>query len=74
MVLLNLNFLLQANTLSSETAMKQVAQYTKIVSHVFEMVSKAREEWEVESSSRAGMYLLVYFVIFVDLQALIKLY
>lgn len=34
--------------------MKQVAQYTKIVSNVFDMVSKAREEWEVESSARSG--------------------
>lgn len=35
--------------------MKQVAQYTKVVAHVFDMISKAREEWEVESSSRTGV-------------------
>lgn len=45
----------KANSLSAETAMKQVAQYTKIVSHVYEMVSKTREEWEGESASRAGV-------------------
>lgn len=32
-----------------------MAQYTKVVSHVFDMISKSREEWEVESSSRAGV-------------------
>lgn len=42
----------KANSLSAETAMKQVAQYTKIVSHVYEMVSKTREEWEGESATR----------------------
>lgn len=31
---------------------KQVAQYTKIVSHVYEMIVKAREEWEVEATTR----------------------
>lgn len=35
--------------------MKQVAQYTKVVSHVWDIISKAREEWEVESSSRTGI-------------------
>lgn len=45
----------KGNSLSAETAMKQVAQYTKIVSHVYEMVSKTREEWEGESASRAGV-------------------
>lgn len=45
---------LQANSLIAETAIKQVAQYTKVVSHVFDSVSKAREEWEVESSTRSG--------------------
>lgn len=35
--------------------MKQVAQYTKVISNVYDMVSKAREEWEVESSARSGV-------------------
>lgn len=34
--------------------MKQVAQYTKIVTHIFDMVSKAREEWDVDQS-RSGV-------------------
>jgi len=38
----------------TDTAIKQVAQYTKVVSHVYDMISKAKEEWEVESSSRTG--------------------
>lgn len=33
---------------------KQVAAYTKVVNHIYEIVSKAREEWETETSSRAG--------------------
>ena len=45
----------KANSLIAETAIKQVAQYTKVVSHVFDMVSKAREEWEGESSARSGI-------------------
>lgn len=44
----------KANNLVAETALKQMAQYTKVVSHVFDMVVKAREEWEVESSSRSA--------------------
>lgn len=31
-----------------------MAAYQKVVSHVWDIVSKAREEWEVEASSRAG--------------------
>lgn len=46
---------LQATNLSAETALKQVGQYTKVISHVYDMVCKAREEWEVESSARAGV-------------------
>lgn len=45
----------KANSLIAETALKQVAQYTKVVSHVYEMINKAREEWEVESSSRSNV-------------------
>lgn len=33
---------------------KQVAAYSKVVNHIYEIVSKAREEWETETSSRAG--------------------
>lgn len=42
----------KANALTNETAAKQVAQYTKIVSHVFDLISKARDEWENESNNR----------------------
>lgn len=42
----------KANTLSNETAAKQVAQYTKIVNHVYDLISKARDEWEIESMNR----------------------
>lgn len=45
----------KANSLNVETAAKQVAQYAKVVAHVFDMVSKAREEWEVEASARTGV-------------------
>lgn len=38
-----------------DTAAKQVSQFTKVISHVYDMVNKAREEWDVEASSRAGM-------------------
>lgn len=33
---------------------KQMAAYQKVVSHVWDIVSKTREEWEVESSSRGN--------------------
>lgn len=45
----------KANNLPSENAIKLVAQYNKVVTHVFDMVSKAKEEWEIESSSRSGV-------------------
>lgn len=45
----------KAANLSPEAAMKQVTQYNKVVSHVYDMVTKAREQWEIESSSRAGI-------------------
>lgn len=44
----------KANALTNETAAKQVAQYTKIVSHVSDLISKARDEWEIESMNRNG--------------------
>lgn len=31
-----------------------MAAYQKVVSHVWDTVSKAREEWEVESSARGS--------------------
>ncbi|XP_064542753.1 mediator of RNA polymerase II transcription subunit 8 [Drosophila montana] len=45
----------KAANLTNDAAMKQVTQYNKVVSHVLDMVSKAREEWEIESSSRTGI-------------------
>ncbi|XP_058445073.1 mediator of RNA polymerase II transcription subunit 8 [Malaya genurostris] len=45
----------KANNLLAETAMKQVAQYTKVISHVWDIVSKAKEEWDTEASSRPGI-------------------
>lgn len=42
----------KANALTNETAAKQVAQYNKIVSHVHDLISKARDEWEIESMNR----------------------
>lgn len=38
-----------------ETAIKQVSQFTKVISHIYEIVNKAREDWDVESSTRAGV-------------------
>lgn len=35
---------------------KQVAQFTKIVSHVWEIISKGREDWEGESMRSAGEF------------------
>ncbi|CAH1116540.1 unnamed protein product [Phaedon cochleariae] len=40
--------------LQYDNAQKQIATYQKVVSHVWDIVSKAREEWEVESSSRGN--------------------
>lgn len=48
-------FFFQANNLLAETAIKQVSQFTKVISHIYEMVNKAREEWDVESSARSGV-------------------
>lgn len=42
----------KANALTNETAAKQVAQYTKIVSHVYDLISKARDEWESDAMNR----------------------
>lgn len=45
----------KAANLLNETAAKQVAQFNKVVTHVLEIVSKQREDWEMDSSSRAGI-------------------
>lgn len=45
----------KANNLTTEAALKNATQYQKVVSHVFDMVTKAREEWEVESQQRSGV-------------------
>ncbi|KAK9889803.1 hypothetical protein WA026_007175 [Henosepilachna vigintioctopunctata] len=44
----------KAGNLTYENAQKQVAAYQKVVVHVWDIVNKAREEWEVESSSRGN--------------------
>ncbi|KAJ8942587.1 hypothetical protein NQ318_006217, partial [Aromia moschata] len=44
----------KAQSLQYENAQKQIAAYQKVVSHVWDIISKAREEWEVESSSRGN--------------------
>lgn len=44
----------KASNLSFETVQKQMTAYSKVVGHVWEIVSKAREEWETEGSGRSG--------------------
>ncbi|XP_068084116.1 mediator of RNA polymerase II transcription subunit 8 isoform X1 [Anabrus simplex] len=44
----------KAASQSYETAQKQIAAYTKVVNHVWDIVSKSREEWESESGARSG--------------------
>ena len=41
----------KAANLNADTTMKQIAQYTKVVSHVFDIVTKAREEWDTEGKN-----------------------
>ncbi|XP_014472509.1 PREDICTED: mediator of RNA polymerase II transcription subunit 8 isoform X2 [Dinoponera quadriceps] len=38
---------------SNDVSHKQLMQYTKVVSHVWDMANKAREEWESEAGARA---------------------
>uniref|UniRef100_A0A182ITE7 Mediator of RNA polymerase II transcription subunit 8 n=1 Tax=Anopheles atroparvus TaxID=41427 RepID=A0A182ITE7_ANOAO len=45
----------KANNLTVEASMKQVAQYNKVISHVWDIISKAKEDWENESSTRPGI-------------------
>lgn len=42
----------KANAITSEASTKQVAQYNKIVTHVYDLISKARDEWDIESMHR----------------------
>ncbi|XP_071053833.1 mediator of RNA polymerase II transcription subunit 8 [Onthophagus taurus] len=49
-----LHFEQKAATVTYENAQKQVAAYQKVVSNIWDIVSKTREEWEVESSSRGN--------------------
>ncbi|XP_049818038.1 mediator of RNA polymerase II transcription subunit 8 isoform X2 [Aethina tumida] len=44
----------KASALTFENAQKQVTAYQKVIQHVWDIVSKAREEWEVEASSRGN--------------------
>lgn len=45
----------KAKNITLEAAAKQVAQFTKVVSNIHDMVSKVREEWDSEASTRAGL-------------------
>ncbi|KAK0175178.1 hypothetical protein PV327_008951 [Microctonus hyperodae] len=45
---------LKAANLSYDAAHKQVAQYNKVINHVWDIANKAREEWESEAGSRAA--------------------
>lgn len=42
----------KANALTNETAAKQCASFTKIVSHVYDLISKARDDWEIDAMNR----------------------
>ncbi|XP_051176727.1 mediator of RNA polymerase II transcription subunit 8 [Leptopilina boulardi] len=44
----------KAANLSYDSAHKQVAQYTKVIGHVWDIANKAREEWESEAGTRAA--------------------
>ncbi|CAH0551990.1 unnamed protein product [Brassicogethes aeneus] len=44
----------KAAALTYENAQKQVAAYQKVIQHVWDIISKAREEWEVEAGSRGS--------------------
>ncbi|XP_060536707.1 mediator of RNA polymerase II transcription subunit 8 [Cylas formicarius] len=46
----------KAQNLQYDNAQKQIAAYQKVVTHVWDIVNKAREEWEVESSSRGSTH------------------
>ncbi|XP_076242739.1 mediator complex subunit 8 [Calliopsis andreniformis] len=42
----------KAANLNYETSHKQVAQYMKVINHIWDIANKAREEWESEAGSR----------------------
>ncbi|XP_033220345.1 mediator of RNA polymerase II transcription subunit 8 isoform X1 [Belonocnema kinseyi] len=44
----------KAANLSYDSAHKQVTQYTKVVSHVWDIANKAREDWESEAGARTN--------------------
>ncbi|XP_034946162.1 mediator of RNA polymerase II transcription subunit 8 [Chelonus insularis] len=44
---------IKAANLSYDASHKQVAQYTKVINHIWDIANKAREEWESEAGSRA---------------------
>lgn len=44
----------QRNKMSAFAFQKQVAQFTKVVSHVWEIISKGKEDWDGESMRSAG--------------------
>ncbi|KAK3914228.1 Mediator of RNA polymerase II transcription subunit 8 [Frankliniella fusca] len=44
----------KAGNMTFEMAQKQVSAFNKVMNHVWDIVSKAREEWESESGSRSG--------------------
>ncbi|XP_034243238.1 mediator of RNA polymerase II transcription subunit 8 [Thrips palmi] len=45
---------IKAGNMTYEMAQKQVSAFNKVMNHVWDVVSKAREEWESESGSRSG--------------------
>ena len=49
-----LNLEHKATMLNYDNGQKQITAYQKVVSHIWEIVSKAREEWESEASARAS--------------------
>lgn len=44
---------------------KQVAQFTKVVSHVWEIISKGREDWDGDSMRSAGKYFKINKVVYI---------
>lgn len=45
---------IKAGNMTPDMAQKQVSAFNKVMNHVWDIVSKAREEWESESGSRSG--------------------
>lgn len=45
----------KANSVTLEAAAKQVAQFTKVISNIHDIVNKVREEWDSDASTRAGL-------------------